>query len=207
MSIESIFAFISIVFVITIVPGPNTLLILHTSLSARKLNAFFNIIGISFGFIVYAMVSALGLSLLLAKSASAFALLKWLGVGYLLWLGYSHIRDSVKVDGVNEISETKVETLRQSFIRGLFTNLLNPKIVMFYLSIFPQFISKQSVITDSLILGIVQAFIVSAWFSLVILLASRLAGWLSTSMNKARLNRLSGVVYILFSTKLAMLKL
>lgn len=207
MSIESIFVFVSIVFAIAIVPGPNALLILHTSLSAKKLNAFVNILGISCGFFAHAIVSALGLSLLLTQSASAFVLLKWLGVGYLFWLGYGHIRESFAASKGSTAPVAKSESLHQSFIRGFLTNLLNPKIVLFYLSIFPQFVSKQTLIVDSLILGGVQALVVASWFSIVILLATHMADWLKAGKNRACLNRVSGSVYLLFGTKLAVLRL
>ncbi|WP_299794939.1 LysE family translocator [uncultured Shewanella sp.] len=92
MTFETILVFAGIVFVIAMIPGPNALLVLFTVLTRSRLHAFFNVLGVSAGFLVHAIVSAQGLSLILAQSEHAFMLLKWLGVGYLLYLGVSHLR-------------------------------------------------------------------------------------------------------------------
>jgi threonine/homoserine/homoserine lactone efflux protein len=93
--------------------------------------------------------------------------------------------------------------LFRNFIKGLLTNLLNPKIVLFYLSIFPQFVSKEAVLSESIILGSIQAIVVSLWFTVIILLAESFKKFFVNVRNARRLNFLSGGIFMLFSVKLA----
>ena len=135
MNIESILAFTAIVFVIAVIPGPNALLVLFTALSDKKSMAIANIAGVALGFIFHAFISALGLSLIIAQSAFAFTLLKWLGVLYLLWLGYTHIKSARNLTALSLTEKRNQSSFKDSFLKGLLTNMLNPKIVLFYLSI------------------------------------------------------------------------
>lgn len=96
MTTDSLVAFGGIVLLLAIIPGPNAFLILYTSLAEGRRLALLNVLGISFGFIIHAFVSAQGLSLLLAQSSVAFNILKWVGVGYLLWFGVCNIINGLK---------------------------------------------------------------------------------------------------------------
>ena len=209
MTINTIMAFAGIVFLLAIIPGPNALLILYTSIAQGKRLAFVNILGVCFGFLVHAFVSAQGLSLLLSQSSMAFNIFKWLGVAYLLWLGVSNIKNGLK------LSQLKLEpnqrpmnpSLISSFTKGLLTNLLNPKIVMFYLSIFPQFISQQHILEQSMILGLVQALVVASWFLVVIIFATKLKALLTTPKIAKWLNYVSGGLFVSFGASLASTRL
>ncbi|MFA0230552.1 LysE family transporter, partial [Vibrio sp. 10N.261.45.A7] len=153
MSWDSIWLFIVIVFFIAIIPGPNALLVLSTALTQRKLFAFVNVLGVSCGFFFHAFISANGISLLLSNTPMAFEGLKWAGVLYLVWLGYNHFRAALRAqEGVISVVSASESKLYSQFFKGLLTNLLNPKIVLFYLSIFPQFVSTDAIVTDSLML-------------------------------------------------------
>lgn len=209
VSIDTVMAFAGIVFLLAIIPGPNALLILHTSLIQGKRFAFINILGVGFGFLVHAFVSAQGLSLLLAQSSMAFNVFKWLGVGYLLWLGVSNIRNGLTLSQLKlDPTKTSVNySLKGSFIKGLLTNLLNPKIVLFYLSIFPQFVSPLHILEQSMILGLTQALVVASWFLVVILFATKLKTLMTTPKVAKWLNYSSGGLFISFSATLASTRL
>ncbi len=203
MSLESLLAFMSIVFLIAIIPGPNALLVLFTALSSSKIQAFANILGVSIGFIVHAFISALGLSLIIAQSVTAFMIIKWIGVFYLFWLGYTHIKAGFVLKDLVCPKKQETKGIRSSFYKGLITNLLNPKIVLFYLSIFPQFVNQSTVLQDSLVLGLVQALVVSSWFLVIIVLAQYFKCFLMNKRNSRWLNYLSGSIFIAFGAKLA----
>ncbi|MCL2912719.1 LysE family translocator [Shewanella corallii] len=208
MTLETLLLFAGIVFAIAVIPGPNALLVLFTALTKSRSLAFANILGVSLGFLIHSLISALGLSLLLAQSAWAFNLLKWLGVLYLTWLGVGHLKSAWRRQVISPPEQrVHLSGIRQNFGKGLLTNLLNPKIVLFYLSIFPQFVSPQHVIADSLLLGGTQAIVVAAWFSLVILLASKIRALLVSGKFSALLNYLSGTLFIGFGIKLATVRL
>ena len=236
MSIDTIILFAGIVFLIAIIPGPNALLVLFTALTKSRLLAFSNIAGVSLGFIVHAFISAQGISLLLSQSVWAFMLLKWLGVAYLIWLGISNIRAGINLSTLKLAAEPITEqvatpqadlagekvaksvaastrlskdsrALANDFMKGFLTNMLNPKIVMFYLSIFPQFISQQSVLADSMILGLTQAIVVSSWFLVVIMMAEKFKSLLTNVRNARWMNYVSGSIFLGFGAKLAVTKL
>lgn len=204
MNIETITLFAGIVFIIAVIPGPNALLVLFTALSQNRFLAFTNVIGVAIGFIVHAFISAQGLSFLLTQSSWAFMLLKWLGVAYLLWLGLNNILAGLKRNSlVKETRTPQTDSFTGSFLKGLLTNLLNPKIVLFYLSIFPQFVSQESILFDSMLLGVTHALVVAIWFLVVILLAETFKYILTTAASVRWLNYISGSIFIAFSVKLA----
>lgn len=203
MTFESLIIFTSIVFLIAIIPGPNALLVLFTSLAKNRAMALANVAGVALGFLIHAFISALGISLLISQSEAAFIVLQWIGIIYLLWLGLNHIKAGVNLKPLNILKTDQVNSLFRNFIKGLLTNLLNPKIVLFYLSIFPQFVSKEAVLSESIILGSIQAIVVSLWFTVIILLAESFKKFFVNVRNARRLNFLSGGIFMLFSVKLA----
>lgn len=208
MSWDSIWLFIVIVFFIAIIPGPNALLVLSTALTQRKLFAFVNVLGVSCGFFFHAFISANGISLLLSNTPMAFEGLKWAGVSYLVWLGYNHFRAAQRAqEGVLSVVSASGSKLYNQFFKGLLTNLLNPKIVLFYLSIFPQFVSKDAIVTDSLMLGGIQASVVSMWFLVVILMADTFKRLLVQKRTSQMMNIVCGVLFVGFSIQLALFQL
>jgi len=208
MGVESILAFVVIVFFIAVIPGPNALLVLSTALTQRKLFAMVNILGVSLGFLFHAYISANGMSLVLSQTPWAFQGLKWIGVGYLIWLGYNHFKVALKAeDGTLVVPQAAKRKMKQHFVKGLLTNLLNPKIVLFYLSIFPQFVDKQAVMRDSLMLGALQAAVVASWFMVVILMAGTLKQWLTQKRTAKWMNFTCGIIFVGFSLQLALFQL
>ena len=205
MNIDTLLAFGGIVFFLAIIPGPNALLILFTALAQSRRFAVANILGVALGFMIHAFVSAKGLSLLLSQSALAFNVLKWMGVAYLVWLGINNLKSGLKLADQKLKLERKIEeqTLEQAFMKGLLTNLLNPKIVLFYLSIFPQFVQPAHILEQSMILGALQASIVASWFLFVIFFATKVKALLTSSKTSKWLNYVSGGLFIFFGIGLA----
>lgn len=205
MNIDTLLAFGGIVFFLAIIPGPNALLILFTALTQSRRFAVANILGVALGFMIHAFVSAKGLSLLLSQSALAFNILKWMGVAYLVWLGINNLKSGLKLADQKLKLDRKVEeqTLKQAFVKGLLTNLLNPKIVLFYLSIFPQFVQPEHILEQSMILGALQAGIVASWYLFVIFFATKLKVLLTSSKTSKWLNYVSGALFISFGVGLA----
>ncbi|AMF99264.1 MULTISPECIES: LysE family translocator [Vibrio] len=205
MNLDTLLAFGGIVFFLAIIPGPNALLILFTALTQSRRFAIANILGVALGFMIHAFVSAKGLSLLLSQSALAFNILKWMGVAYLVWLGINNLKSGLKLADQKLKLDRKVEeqTLKQAFVKGLLTNLLNPKIVLFYLSIFPQFVQPEHILEQSMILGALQAGIVASWYLFVIFFATKLKVLLTSSKTSKWLNYVSGALFISFGVGLA----
>ncbi len=170
--------------------------------------ALSNVMGVALGFIGHALISALGLSLLIAKSSAAFAVLQWAGIVYLLWLGFSNIKSGLNLHSVavsvnDKVNNNPANGLVSNFFKGFLTNCLNPKIVLFYLSIFPQFVNPETALSDSLLLGAIHATVVSSWFIVIILLSQVCKRFLTNLKNARRLNFLSGSIFFAFSAMLA----
>ena len=121
----------------------------------------------------------------------------------------SNIKNGLKQSQLNlEANKSSMSSsLSSSFVKGLLTNLLNPKIVLFYLSIFPQFISPEHILEQSMILGLVQALVVASWFLMVILFATKLKVLLTRPKTAKWLNYVSGGLFVSFGLSLATTRL
>jgi threonine/homoserine/homoserine lactone efflux protein len=119
-----------------LVPGPAVLYIVTRSVSQGRTAGLISVLGIHTGSIVHVAAAALGISALLAASATAFTIVKYVGVAYLLWLG---IRKLMQKGGGEEIVELKVQSKRRLFWEGFVVNVLNPKTAIFFLAFLPQF--------------------------------------------------------------------
>lgn len=138
-SYEVMLAYTAAAFVLILTPGPDMTLFLGQTLTggrARGVAAFF---GASAGLVVHTMLAAFGLSALLAASATAFTVLKVAGVAYLAWLAVDALRRGSAL--TLKPSEAAPQPVGQVFLMGVGVNLLNPKIVMFFLTFLPQFVS------------------------------------------------------------------
>ncbi|EFO33853.1 lysine exporter protein LysE/YggA [Roseibium sp. TrichSKD4] len=124
--------------VLILAPGPDMALFLGKTIAHGRSNGFAAVLGAATGVVVHSVLAALGVSILLATSETAFFVLKVLGAGYLVWLAYQSIRHGTNL--VVETGETERETALGSWFHGVCINLLNPKIVLFFVTFLPQFI-------------------------------------------------------------------
>lgn len=132
-------AFFIAVLVLTITPGPDMIFFLSKSISQSRHAGFVAMIGASVGIIIHTLMVAVGLSALLAASATAFAVLKIAGALYLLWLAIDSLRGSSNFNV--DKSNTQADKLKTIFLKALGINLLNPKIIVFFVTFLPQFVS------------------------------------------------------------------
>src|SRR5271170_3156739 len=144
----SIWTFAAIAALLTIMPGADMALVARSSLLDGRRPAFFTSLGICLGLCVHATASALGLSAILRVSAVAYSVVKAVGAGYLIFLGIQTIRGAgrrlaAKVeDGLEAAGPAGNRELDfRSFRQGILTNVLNPKVAVFYLTFLPQFIA------------------------------------------------------------------
>jgi threonine/homoserine/homoserine lactone efflux protein len=199
----SILAFIGIAALLTILPGADMALVAKVTLLDGKRSAFFTSLGICAGLPVHATASALGLSLILATSAEAFTAVKFAGAAYLTYLGVRTIRDSMRPAVDPELAATRVRSGRAAFAQGWLSNVLNPKVALFYLTFLPQFISAgDNVLAKSLLLAGIHAVLGLVWLPLYAYAIDRLV----VIMRGARrwLERLSGAALIGLGLRLAL---
>jgi threonine/homoserine/homoserine lactone efflux protein len=198
----SLAAFTAAATVLTITPGLDTALILRTAFVGNARGAAFAGLGIAVGCFCWASLVALGLGALLAASHLAYAVLRWIGAAYLIWTGYNMLRRprrSFVVEGESD------KGVRAAFATGALTNLLNPKIGIFYVSFLPQFVPNGiSVAPYILLLGVIHALLGLMWFACLILATRPIAGFLSRPATVNACDRFTGGIFVAFGLGLAL---
>ncbi|WP_125154327.1 LysE family translocator [Clostridium rectalis] len=152
---SSLFYFITTAMLLTIIPGPDIIFVITQSISQGKKAGIATAFGLGSGIIVHTTAAALGVSAILHKSAIAFQILKYLGALYLLFLAWKALKE--KEEFMLSKSNNK-ENLLTLYKRGVFMNILNPKVALFFLALLPQFVDTQAIIIvpiQMIILGII----------------------------------------------------
>ena len=199
----SILAFIGIASLLTILPGADMALVAKVTLLDGKRAALFTSLGICAGLPVHATASALGLSLILATSAEAFTAVKFAGAAYLAYLGIRTIRDSLRPAVDPQVASARARSRSAAFVQGFLSNVLNPKVALFYLTFLPQFISPgDNVLAKSLLLAGIHAVLGLVWLPLYAYAIDRVGA----AVRGARrwLERLSGAALIGLGVRLAL---
>jgi threonine/homoserine/homoserine lactone efflux protein len=171
--------------VLGITPGPDMTFFLSKTIAQSRAAGFTAFGGASLGIFVHSVLVAAGLSVVLAASAVAFTILKFVGAAYLAYLAYDAIRhgSSLSLD-----RKAKPELLRSVFIKGLLVNLLNPKVIIFFITFLPQFVSANDPHAPGkmLFLGLTFMFINVPVCGGLILAADRIALLLKSSSRASR---------------------
>jgi threonine/homoserine/homoserine lactone efflux protein len=191
--------FVAAALVLLIVPGPSVLYIVARSVEGGRIAGLVSVLGVQTGALVHIAFAALGISAILASSAVAFSVVKWLGAGYLVWLGLKRIfgRD-------DEEDEVAVEPkgLSRVFSQGIIVNTLNPKTALFFLAFLPQFIdpARGAAWTQIVLLGAIFVTLALCTDGLYALLSGTASGWLQRNTERAAIRRgqrfVSGAVLI-----------
>jgi threonine/homoserine/homoserine lactone efflux protein len=206
-----VIAFTGIAALLTITPGADTMMILRSVFARGQKAGILTMIGICSGLFFHATLSALGLSLILVQSAAVFEAVKLLGACYLIYLGMKSLfraRDAgAKMPFMmpeNTVAQPRKENCK-AFFEGTFTNLLNPKVAVFYLAFLPQFISPHDwVLGKSVLLAGIHFAEGIIWYTILIFSLGRMRGFLVRPRVKQGLELLSGAILIAFGVRLAM---
>jgi len=206
MSWSQIFTFMVAATLLVTSPGPNGALIAKTVPTSGRNAGFANIAGFFTAFYVHGTLSILGISVLLVKSAIAFAIVKYLGVAYLVWIGIKALIAAYKgVEPLPNIAPSRSRrSLSRAFVEGFLTNGLNPKVSMFYLAVFPNFLPlSDHRIASAFVLVFLHSMINVVWFSFLVVLLSRLKVTMVSGRSRRWLKGATGFVFIGFGLKLA----
>jgi threonine/homoserine/homoserine lactone efflux protein len=189
--------FITAVLTLLLVPGPAVLYVVTRSMDQGRLVGFVSVLGIGLGTLVHVAFAAVGLSALLASSAAAFSVVKWLGAAYLVWLGLRRLfaRDNDEQPAVAEPKQ-----LSRVFLQGVIVNFLNPKTALFFLAFLPQFVvpSQGSAWTQVMVLGTTLVLLGLLTDGLYALLSGTAGTWLRQRNADFRQGQryVSGSVYL-----------
>ncbi|MXV36076.1 MULTISPECIES: LysE family translocator [unclassified Saccharibacter] len=202
-------AFAVAALVFTITPGLDTVMILRTAAADGRRCAAGAILGIGAGLSLWGIGAVFGLTALLAASATAFMAVKFAGALYLAWMGIGLLfrpRSGLTApEGQTSDHKQSTHPFWMGFQRGLLTDILNPKVGIFVITFFPQFIPHH---VDMALFTLLQAFIQVVlsvlWLGLLVLLTVPLAGFFNRPTVMRRLDRLTGLIFIGFGAKLFM---
>jgi RhtB (resistance to homoserine/threonine) family protein len=202
--------FVVAVFLLNVTPGPDTAYIVGRSVAQGRGAGLMSALGISAGCCVHTLACAFGLTALIAASAAAFTVVKIVGAIYLMYLGVRLIFTSPSkkgTDGAQQASAPATpKPLRQLFIQGFWTNVLNPKVVLFFVSFFPQFVALESEhkTLAFLMLGAVFIAMSTVWNSFVAWIAGSVTQRLGGKPGvKKWLDRVVGSAFVGLGLKLA----
>ncbi|MDT0156211.1 LysE family translocator [Microbacterium sp. ARD32] len=142
---------------LAMMPGPNVVFLVTTSLTRGPRAAWRSAIGVETATLLFAVATAAGLGVIIATSAVLFQLLKWVGVGYLIWLGIRSLRLRTDAQGQTEPPD---ESWPRAYARGFLLGVANPKVILFFLAFLPQFVDPAHPVWPQLLaLGVVFAVI------------------------------------------------
>jgi len=182
--------------ILNLTPGADTMYILGTSMSKGRRAGILSALGISTGCLFHTTLAALGLSIILAKSALAFNIVKFLGAGYLIYLGIRSILS--KSSSLTERKDGNESGIR-IYLQGVMTNVLNPKVALFFLAYIPQFINPGNSFgpLPFLLLGFTFFVTGTLWDTFLAVAASFLLTFLKKKTRSALLmNKISGVIFV-----------
>jgi threonine/homoserine/homoserine lactone efflux protein len=206
--------FLTAAVLLAVAPGPGMLYVLARSLAGGKREGVLSALGTFLGGMVHVVAAALGISIVLAKSALAFATVKYIGAAYLCFLGVKMILDARKESAV--VAEAPMATTdppcgmgksaRNPLWQGIATEVLNPKTALFFLSFIPQFINRQGghVFLQFVFLGTLSVFLNTFADLIVIMLAGPLGNLMrSSAVFRRRQRTVTGAIMIGLGTYLA----
>ena len=203
---SQVLAFTLVAAIMTMTPGADTLLVVRNVLRGGRRDGFATMIGICSGLYVHALLSALGVSMILMHSATAFIVLKIAGVCYLVWLGIQSLRSAARTAATVQApgaQGTGVPAL-QSFREGFLTNLLNPKVIVFYLALLPQFIGPgDPVLQKSLLLAVIHFVEGILWFTVVSILVDRSRQFFMKPRQRRLIDTACGTILVALGFRLA----
>lgn len=189
---------------LAVIPGPDTLYALGRTLAGGRKAGLWSVAGIGAGCLVHIVFSALGLSALLASSPLAFQVVKWLGAAYLAWLGIELLRYAAAP--AEAISTAGPVDSGRIFRQGFVTNVLNPKVGLFFISFLPQFVTPEAQgPLPFAVLGLSFVGIGLAWITVVVLAADRVTARMRRSEKLGVwLKRATGTLFLGLAARLAL---
>jgi threonine/homoserine/homoserine lactone efflux protein len=175
--INELLLFAGAALLMVLTPGPNMIYLISRSICQGRKAGVISLFGVIAGFLVHMLAAAIGLTALFMAVPLAYEILKWIGAGYLLYLAWQAAKPGAR--SPFEARHLPEDPPHKLFLMGFLTNVLNPKIAVFYLSIFPQFVSPEhgSVFIQSLVLGCTQIAVSFTVNLVIVLSAAKLAAW------------------------------
>ena len=202
----ALLAFVGAASILTVTPGLDTALVLRSAATGGPRPAAYAAVGIALGCLVWGAAVSIGLGALLAASRLAYTTVKWAGAAYLLWVGFNLIAHPRKTFGTRS-GAAEVVSPAAFLKQGLLTNMLNPKVGVFYITFLPQFIpAGTNVALFSFLLATIHVLLGLIWFAVLISATVPMGRILRRPSFVRTLDRIAGAVFVGFGAKLALAK-
>ncbi|WP_033351826.1 LysE family translocator [Kitasatospora aureofaciens] len=200
----ALWSFALVVGLLTLTPGLDTALILRTSALGRRRQAWGVVLGIQTGTLIWGTLTSAGVTALLTASQVAYEVLRWAGAAYLVWMGVGMLRKQ-GTESAAEQEESVEGGFGHGWRRGTLTNLLNPKVGVFYVAVLPQFIPAGAPhFAAGVALTCVHVVEGVLWSTVLVGFARVLRGWLRRPAARRVMDRVTGAVVVGFGLKLAL---
>ncbi|MBN3857870.1 LysE family translocator [Paraburkholderia sp. Ac-20340] len=203
INIPLLMAFIGAASILVVTPGVDTAIVLRAATVSSRRAAAMAAIGIALGCLIWGAAVSLGLGALLRASEYAYTAVKLAGASYLLWQGAKLLLKPRAVLNT-DVAQPTSRTSADMFWRGFLSNLLNPKVGVFYVTFLPQFVpSGANTATYCFLLACLHVALTLLWFSFLIAATVPLSGFLRRPAAVKTLDRLTGAAFVAFGLKLA----
>ena len=203
----SLFVLMSILLII--LPGPDTAIATRNTLSVGKLGGLKTALGTCCALLIHTSAAVFGLSAVIVKSALLFSIFKYVGAVYLIYLGIKtlwSLRKKENADALEMNSKNNFENT-SCFKQGFFTNILNPKVAVFFLTFLPQFVDTESnTLIPFLIMGTTYTVLTAIWFFLYVYLINQISAFMKKPKSQKMIEGITGTILIGFGIKLALEK-
>ncbi len=199
-------AFLAVAAVVVVTPGVDMALVTRNALMYGRRAAVETALGINLGIFFWVMAASLGIAAIVATSAEAFTVIKVAGALYLVYLGVQALRSAHTRRRTDEVTVRPAPSGRQALRQGLVSNLLNPKIAVFFTSLLPQFVGTDGSAGELLLLGLLFNAMGICWLLFYAAAAARGRNVLVRPRVKRALDRVTGVVLIGLGARLALEK-
>ena len=211
---ENLLLYVPMSALLVIMPGPDFALVTRVALAQGRAAGTLAACGVALGIGLHTALAMLGISAAIAHSRLLFSLLEYGGGAFLCWMGFQSLRGaSTAAQAVLRCGEASpvgavTPSLRRSFAQGFLTNALNPKAVVFFLTMLPQFLDPHAALWPQFLeLGGIMAFFCLGWFVLLASLLHRIRRLFARPSFQAWLHRLTGLIFICFAFRLALEKI
>ncbi|MBM4761771.1 homoserine/threonine efflux transporter [Bacillus sp. B15-48] len=203
---ESLLPYITIAAMMVVIPGADTMLLVKNTLSYGPKAGRYTVLGMATGLSFWTLIAILGLAVVIAKSVFLFSAIKYLGAAYLIFLGLKSFfaKSTFSLKELQEHAKTPVKKRhnKESFLQALLSNILNPKTVLLYITIMPQFINLNENVNQQLfILASILTLLAVIWFLILVYLMDFAKKWLNNPKFQKVFQKSAGIALVSFGIK------
>jgi RhtB (resistance to homoserine/threonine) family protein len=206
---ENFYLFVLMCILLIILPGPDTAIATKNTITVGRIGGLKTALGTCCALLIHTSAAVLGLSAIIVKSALLFSVFKYVGAVYLIYLGIKTLWSLRKKEiGVSVEMDTKSQfTNKSCFKQGFLTNILNPKVAVFFLTFLPQFVDAGSnTFIPFLLMGITYTLLTAVWFLLYVYLINQVSAFMKKPKAQNIIEGITGTILIGFGIKLALEK-